>query len=83
MAQTHGPAVTGFINEHSNNMAALRRQWDDAVLEHIVERATGVAESLGAGWPVYYQVGNVNVANRGLPAMFDNVCADLMAQLQW
>jgi chromosome partitioning protein len=83
MAQTHGPAATGFINEHSNNMAALRRQWRDSVLEHIVERATGVAESLGAGWPVYYRGSNVNVANRALPSMFDNVCADLMARLQW
>ena len=83
MAQTHGPAATGFINEHSNNMAALRRQWGDRVLKHIVERATGVAESLGAGWPVYYQGHNANVANRALQSMFNNVCADLMARLQW
>lgn len=83
MAQPHGPAATGFLNEHWNNMTALRRQWGDRVLEHMVERATGVAESLGAGWPVFNQMGNVNVANRALPSMFHDVCAELMDRLQW
>jgi len=83
MAQPHGPAATGFINEHSNNMTALRRQWGDHVLEHIVERAAGVAESLGAGWPVFDQTDNPNVTNRGLLSMFRKVCDELMDRLQW
>jgi chromosome partitioning protein len=83
MAQTHGPAATGYVNEHWNNIVALRRQWGDRVLEHIVDRATGVAESLGAGWPVFNQRDNINVTNRNLPSMFINVCNDLMARLQW
>lgn len=83
MAQTHGPSATGFLNEHWNNMTALRRQWGDRVLEHVVERATGVAESLGQGWPVFDRTENVNVTNRSLPAMFYRVCNDLMDRLQW
>jgi chromosome partitioning protein len=83
MAQTHGAAYSGFINEHSNGMAALRRQWGNAVLTNIIERATGVAESLGAGWPVFDQNWNVNVSGRGLPAMFDAVCQEMVTRLGW
>lgn len=84
MAQTHGPSSTGYLNEHWNNMAALRRQWGGAVLQHVVERATGVAESLGAGWPVYDQTDNPNVYNRALPNMFRGVCEELIQdRLGW
>ncbi|HEV7591373.1 MAG TPA: AAA family ATPase [Longimicrobium sp.] len=83
MAQTHGPAFSGYINEHSTQMAALRRQWGGAVLENIIERAAGVAESLGAGWPVYNRWNNANVANRNLPKMYDSVCSELVTRLGW
>ncbi len=67
MAQTHGPADSGYINEHTN-----------------IDRATGVAESLGNGWPVYWQGQNVNVTNRALPQMFDKVCEELVvSRLGW
>jgi chromosome partitioning protein len=84
MIQPHGPANTGYLNEHWNNMAALRRQWGSSVLEHVIERATGVAESLGAGWPVFNQTGNANVVNRDLPTMFRDVCQELIQdKLGW
>lgn len=83
MAQSHGPAHSGFINEHSTQMAALRRLWGDAVLHNVVRRAAGVAESLGAGWPVYNQLDNTNVTNRELPAMYDSVCQELVGRLRW
>ncbi len=83
MAQTHGPAFSGYINEHSDQMSALRRLWPGDVLNNVVDRAAGVAESLGAGWPVYNQGGNVNVSNRNLPAMYDAVCNELIGRLGW
>lgn len=83
MAQTHGAALTGYLNEHWNNMENLRRHWGDCVLQTVVDRATGVAESLGQGWPVFDRTWNVNVTNRALPLMFRTVCSDLMGRLQW
>jgi chromosome partitioning protein len=84
MAQTHGPSLTGYLNEHSNQMSALRRQWGLAVLQNVVERATGVAESLGAGWPVFDRSDDINVRNRLLPAMFRRVCEELVVtRLAW
>lgn len=83
MAQSHGPSSSGYINEHWNQMTALRRQWGNNVLDNIIERATGVAESLGAGWPVFDQVGNINVTSRHLPSMFSNVCSELIKRLGW
>lgn len=82
IAQTHRGA-TGYLNEHSNKMEELRRQWGDIVLESILDRATGVAESLGQGWPVFDQAWNVNVSNRELPLMFRNVCKEIMDRLRW
>src|SRR5262249_13359725 len=32
MIQKHGPAHTGYLNEHSTQMSALRRQWGQHVL---------------------------------------------------
>jgi chromosome partitioning protein len=83
MAQTHGPAHSGYINEHSDQMSALRRLWPGYVLDKVIERATGVAESLGAGWPVYDRDDNVNVSSRNLPAMYDAVCNELIGRLGW
>lgn len=81
MAQTHGPSASGYINEHWNQMTALRRQWGNIVLNSIIERATGVPESLGAGWPVFNQTENANVTSRDLPGMFNGVCNELALRL--
>ena len=83
MAQSHGPADSGYINEHWNQMNALRRLWGADVLEHVIERAVGVAESLGSGWPVFDSTDNANVTNRGLPQMFEGVCEELINKLGW
>lgn len=83
MAQTHGPAATGYINEHWTQMAALRRQWGSQVLTNVIERAAGVPESLAQGWPVYDSTENPNVTNRSLPNMFRQVCRELTAKLAW
>lgn len=82
-AQTHGPAATGYVNEHWTQMTALRRQWGDAVLPTVIDRAVGVAESLTDGWPVFDRTADVNVATRDLPAMFRSVCDELLARLGW
>jgi chromosome partitioning protein len=84
MAQTHGPSGSGYLNEHWNQMSALRRQYGSAVLTNVVERATGIAESLTQGWPVFDRTQNVNVTARDLPSMLRLVCDELInAKLGW
>lgn len=83
IAQTHGPADSGYTNEHTQQMGNLRRRWGAEVMTHVIDRATGVAESLGNGWPVYLQGQHANVVNRGLPGMFDQVFNELLMQMGW
>jgi hypothetical protein len=84
MAQTHGPSSTGYLNEHWNQMSSLRRQWGASVLSNIIERATGIAESLTQGWPVFNRTYNANVTNRDLPSMLRSVCDELVTtKLGW
>lgn len=82
-AQTHGPAASGYINEHTTQMHALRLRWGDKVLKHVIDRAAGVAESIGSGWPVYDRADQANVSGRDLPTMFKNVCSELLSKLGW
>jgi len=82
-AQTHGPANSGYIDEHTRHMRMLRRDWEHNVYNNIIERATGVAESLGDGWPVYNRLEYPNVINRDLPTMFKRVCSEIVARLGW
>jgi chromosome partitioning protein len=83
MAQTHGASESGYLNEHWTQMNAIRRRFGADVLDNVIERATGVAESLGRGWPVFLQYNNVNVTNRDLPDMFNRVCRELVGKLGW
>lgn len=83
MAQTSGPAHSGFVNEHYQQMNALRRAWKGDVLKQVIRRAIGVAESLSAGWPVYNRMENSNVVNQNLPAMYDNICEEIVRRLDW
>jgi chromosome partitioning protein len=61
MAKTAGNAASGLTNIHTEQLAALRRQWKNDLIKPIVTHMTGVAEALDAGWPVWtaYQTANI------------------------
>lgn len=61
MAKTAGRAESGLTNIHTEQLAALRRQWKDDIIKPVVKHMTGVAEALDAGWPVWsaYQTPNI------------------------
>jgi len=81
MAKPHGPAASGYVNEHTQQMNALRRRWGKDVLESIIDLLVGVPESLSRGWSVFDQPGNTNVTGRNLPQMMAAVCQELVARL--
>lgn len=82
-AQPHGPASSGYLAEHTQQMGELRRLYSGDVLEYTIDRYIGVAESLTAGWPVFDQTDNPNVSNQQLPYMFSRVCSELAERLNW
>lgn len=74
---------SGYTNDHTTQMHALRARLKGEVLKPIIRRATGVSESLGAGRPVFDATDNVNVTGQKLPEMFKTVCADLVTRMGW
>ncbi|HEV2270189.1 MAG TPA: ParA family protein [Steroidobacteraceae bacterium] len=53
MAKYAGRAESGFTNIHTEQLAALRRQWGPELLDTVVKHMTGVPEAMDAGWPAW------------------------------
>lgn len=53
MAKPAGRADSGLTNIHTEQLAALRRQWGNDMIKPVVKHMTGVAEAIDAGWPVW------------------------------
>lgn len=81
MAKPAGRAASGLTNLHTQQIGSLRRRWKGDLLNSSVRHMTGVPESLSAGWPVFNQGGNKNVANRGLSKEFSDVCKEIADRL--
>jgi chromosome partitioning protein len=81
MAKTHGPAASGYINEHTQHMEALRRRYGNDVLTNTIDFMAGFPESLSRGWPVFDQQWNPNVTNRHLDKMMMDVCGELIQRM--
>jgi chromosome partitioning protein len=62
MAKTAGNAASGLTNIHTEQLAALRRQWGNDMIRPVVRHMTGVAEAIDAGWPVWTAYETPNIA---------------------
>jgi chromosome partitioning protein len=74
-----GRAASGYTNIHTEQLAALRRQWGSAVLDTVGENHIGVPEAVNAGWPVWNYWGQN--ANRNVKNMMTNICQELKARI--
>jgi chromosome partitioning protein len=81
MARVAGNAASGLTNLHTEQLAALRRQWGPDILNTVVKSLTGIPESMNAGWPVWFQEGERNVTNTVLSIM-TNVCKEIADRLK-
>ncbi len=79
MARTAGNANSGLTNLHTEQLAALRRQWGSDMLTTVVKSLTGVPEAMNSGWPVWDVPGG-NVS-RAVRKMMTDVCAEIEARL--
>lgn len=64
--QEHGPALSGYTNDHTRYLTSLQRRWKEDLLTPYIALGTGVSASLAAGRPVYDYPHDQNVGRRGI-----------------
>lgn len=64
--QTHGPAASGYTDDHTRHLASLRKQWGSLLLKPYIEQGTGVSQALDDGVPVYDRSHTQNIGLRKL-----------------
>lgn len=79
--KTHGPAQSGYIDDHTTHLASLQRRWGNLLLEPYIEDGTGISQALADGVPVYDRAGTQNVGHRGINTMFHQLTDALKARI--
>jgi chromosome partitioning protein len=79
MAKYAGRARSGLTNIHTEQLAALRRQWGSDMLKTVVRHMTGVAEAMDAGWPVWNAYVTPNIA-KVIPTM-RSTCVEIAGRI--
>ena len=74
-----GNAASGITNIHTEQLAALRKQWGSDIITAQGKHYTGIAEALNAGWPVW-NFGGTN-AKPAVVTMMQGICAELKARI--
>lgn len=73
--QTHGPALSGYTDDHTRHLASIKKQWGSMLLKPYIEQGTGISQALDDGVPVYDRAFTQNIGNRGLDSMYRNLTA--------
>jgi chromosome partitioning protein len=74
-----GNARSGITNIHTEQLAALRRQWKGDIIDTVGKNRIGVPEAVNAGWPVWnWQGSNVTLAVR---RMMTSICEELKVRI--
>lgn len=68
--RTHGPAQSGYIDDHTQHLGSLQSRWKGDLLRPYIEEGTGVSQALAQGVPVYERQNTQNVGGRGLDDMY-------------
>ncbi|MGI0133513.1 MAG: ParA family protein [Candidatus Micrarchaeaceae archaeon] len=68
--RTHGPAASGYTDDHTQHLASLKKQWENKLLAPYIEEGTGISQALDDGVPVFDRSQTQNVGGRGLDSMY-------------
>lgn len=79
--RTHGPASSGYIDDHTQHLGSLQRTWRTMLLKPYIEEGTGVSQALAQGVPVYDRAGTQNVGGRHLDRMYRDLTAALKTRI--
>lgn len=75
--KTHGPAQSGYTDDHTQHLSSLKRQWEKRLIEPYIEDGTGVSQTLAQGVPVYDRAWTQNIGGRGFHRMYRELTAGL------
>jgi len=73
--QKHGPASSGYVDDHTRHLASLKKRWGKDLLLPYIEQGTGVSQALDEGLPVYDKGDTQNIGTRGIDVMYRNLTA--------
>ena len=79
--KTHGPAHSGYTNDHTQHLQILERQFGSELVKPYIQEGVGVSESLGRGLPVFDCQNNRNVVARGFYSMYSGLVRNLKARI--
>lgn len=71
--RTHGPAASGYTDDHTRHLASMKKQWGKELLKPYIEEGTGISQALDDGVPVFDRAQTQNVGGRGLDGMYRNL----------
>ena len=71
--RTHGPALSGYIDDHTFHLGSLQRTWGPKLVEPYIEEGTGISQALADGVPVYDRSYTQNIGYRGINRMFEEL----------
>lgn len=79
--KTHGPAQSGYTDDHTTHLGSLKRRWQSALIEPYIEDGTGISQALAEGLPVYDRSNTQNVGGRGIHRMFRDLTDELKKRI--
>ena len=79
--RTHGPASSGYNNDHTTHLASLQRRWGTRLLTPYIEDGTGISQALADGVPVYERANTQNIGQRGIDVMFRDLTTTLKTRI--
>lgn len=79
--QTHGPAQSGYTDDHTRHLGSLQRRWRNDLLTPYIEQGTGISQALDDGVPVYDRHYTQNIGGRGLDTMYRQLTSALKTKV--
>jgi len=71
--QTHGPASSGYTDDHTRHLASIQKQWGSLLLKPYIVQGTGISQALDDGVPVYDRGYTQNIGLRRLDTMYKDL----------
>lgn len=79
--KTHGPAISGYTDDHTQHLSSLKRFWGSRLVEPYIEDGTGISQTLAEGVPVYDRSLNQNIGRRGFHKAYGTLTEELKTRV--
>jgi chromosome partitioning protein len=75
--RVHGPADSGYTDDHTQHLGSLQRRWNDKLVEPFIVDGTGLSQALAEGVPVYEKSNTQNIGGRDIDDMYQQLTEEL------